>query len=427
MPQMKSRSAFGLVWVLATSGGGLLAACGSGTDGPGPVQGGGNAGNAGTSASAGTSGSGGSISGAAGAVASGGSAGSTGGNVTGGSAGAAGATSVAKCGPPEDVFSPVGKLSETGCVDPANPTKPSTGAVSYEVNSPLWSDSADKTRAFVLPAGGKIHVRDCKANAADCPNGAADDGRWDFPVGSVMIKTFAFDTKLVETRLFMHVDAADWVGYSYQWNEAQTEATLVSSDGAEAMFNTGTRSIDWHFPSQKDCLNCHNTAGGSTLGPETAQMNRMVGGMNQIDKLAALFETAPAKPYKDALVAPYASQAGTPPVTATTEQKARSYLHANCGFCHRPGGNFANFDFRYDTAFKDMKICNAETTKGAIANAPGKTKIFVPGMEMDSVMWLRMNEADPVKGRMPQVASFAVDHDATTLLGDWIQSIATCP
>jgi uncharacterized repeat protein (TIGR03806 family) len=421
MPDLKTGFACGFVWIVV--------ACGNGVDPGGPAGGAGNVGTSGAT-SAGTSGSAGSApNGAGGATgnagtASGGGAGN--GSGGGGSAGAAGATDVGNCTPPVDVFSPIVKLSKTGCVDPANPTKPSARAVAYEVNSPLWSDAADKTRAFVLPAGGKIHVRDCTANAADCPEGAADDGRWDFPVGSVMIKTFAFDRKLLETRLFMRVDTDNWVGYSYQWDEAQTEATLVSSDGAEAMFNTGTRSVSWHFPSQKDCLNCHNTAGGSTLGPETAQMNRMVGGKNQIDDMAALFETAPAKPYKEALVAPYASEAGMSPATATTEQRARSYLHANCGFCHRPGGNYANFDFRYDTPLKDMKICNAEVKKGAIPSAPDKTLIFVPGKETDSVMWLRMNEADPMKGRMPQIGSWATDTAGTTVVGDWIKSIATC-
>jgi uncharacterized repeat protein (TIGR03806 family) len=420
MLDLKMGFAFGLLWAVA--------ACGGDATPPGSAGSAGSAGNVGASGatSAGTTGAGGSaLSGAAGSA--GGPSGG-GGSSGGGSAGAAGATDVGNCTPPVDVFSPIVKLSKTGCVDPANPTKPSAQAVSYEVNSPLWSDSADKTRAFVLPAGAKIHVRNCQANAADCPNGNADEGRWDFPIGSVMIKTFAFDSKLVETRLFMRVDANDWVGYSYQWDEAQTEATIVSPDGAQAMFNTGTRSVSWHFPSQKDCLNCHNTAGGSTLGPETAQMNRMVGGTNQIDKLAALFETAPAKPYKDALVAPYTSQAGMPPVTATTEQKARSYLHANCGFCHRPGGNYANFDLRNDVLFKDMKICNADAAKGEIASAPGKTKVLVPGTETDSVMWLRMKEADPVKGHMPQVGSFVADIDGTAVVGDWIKALpATCP
>ncbi|HEY5373117.1 MAG TPA: hypothetical protein VIK01_05490, partial [Polyangiaceae bacterium] len=381
----------------------------------------------------GASGAGASSAGAGGAGASGAgaSAGSSG-AAGGGDAGASGMAGAGPtCMPPADVFSPISKLSQTGCVDPTSPSKPSASAVSYEVNSPLWSDTADKTRAFVLPAGTKIHVRDCAANAADCPNGPADDGRFSFPVGSVLIKTFAFDNKLVETRLFMHVDLNNWVGYSYQWDEAQTEATLVDGSGAEVMFDTQKRVVDWHYPSQKDCLNCHNNSAGSTLGPETAQLNRTVEGTNQIDKIATLglFETAPAKPYKAALVAPYPGQADDPPSTATTEQKARSYLHANCGFCHRPGGNFANFDLRNDTAIKDMKICNADSTKGAIENYPGKTKLVVPGKELDSLMWLRMNEPNPLKGRMPQIASLVVDQSATSVVGDWINALdtTTCP
>ena len=103
-------------------------------------------------------------------------------------------------------------------------------------------------------------------------------------------------------------------------------------------------------------------------------------------------------------------------------------MHANCGFCHRPGGNYPNFDYRYDTPFKDMNLCNADAKKGAIASASGKTKILVPGKAMDSVMWLRMNEPDPQKGRMPQIGSFVADHNGTTAVGDWINALpTTCP
>jgi len=367
-------------------------------------------------------------SGNAGAT-TGGSAGASGSGGAGGLGGGGGAGMVGTCTPPSDVFSPITKLSLTGCVDATDPKKPIARAVSYEVNSPLWSDSADKARAFVLPVGGKIHVRDCAANAADCPNGTQDNGRWDFPVGTVMIKEFMFDGKLVETRLFMHNDAQNWVGYSYEWDEQQTEATITSPDRVDLMFNTGKRTVEWHYPSQQDCLNCHNAAAGSTLGPETAQMNRMVGGMNQIDKIAALglFEKAPAMPYKAALTTPYATSLGMPQAGATVEEKARSYLHANCSFCHRPGGNYPNFDFRYDTALKDMAICNAVARKGGIASAPDKTLVMVPGKEADSLMWLRMSEANPDKGRMPQVGSYAVDADGVKAVGDWIDSLTACP
>ena len=69
--------------------------------------------------------------------------------------------------------------------------------------------------------------------------------------------------------------------------------------------------------------------------------------------------------YKTALVVPYVGQAGTPPAGATLDQKARSYMHANCSFCHRPQGQFPNFDLRFDTTLAAASICNVATKKTA--------------------------------------------------------------
>jgi hypothetical protein len=235
-----------------------------------------------------------------------------------------------------------------------------SSVVPYEVNSPLWSDGALKTRGMRLPAGGKIHVKDCAKNPAECAvldpatlkccAPTADDGKWVFPAGTVLVKNFMFpDTsrpsgfKLVETRLFIHMDRVvqvegvntEWVGYAYQWDDAQADATIVgtlvpgSDTDVSAMFHvtptTGAaqQTITWNFPSRIDCITCHmpitpttTPASGYSIGLETIQMNRTVMGdtMNQIDKFAALglFETAPAKPYKAALVAPYPGQSGSP-------------------------------------------------------------------------------------------------------------------
>ena len=229
-------------------------------------------------------------------------------------------------------------------------TRFASGAYGYEINSPLWSDQADKERAFVLPPGGKIHVADCAAQPNGCLD-AADEGKWVFPAGTTLLKSFGFDGKLVETRLLVALPDGTWVGYSYQWNEGQTGATLVASAGASASFNTGSRTVDWTYPGRRDCTECHTRSAGWTLGPETAQMNRVpitaaLGTGNQIDKLAAagLFDSAPAKPYKAALVTPYAGQLGGPPASATVTERARSYLHANCAFCHRPDGQFNSVD-----------------------------------------------------------------------------------
>lgn len=337
---------------------------------------------------------------------------------------------VGTCSPPADIYSPIEKLSLTGCVDPTDPTKLTARAVSYEVNSPLWSDSADKTRAFVLPAGGKIHVD-------------AATGKWVFPVGSVLIKNFIFDGKFVETRLFMHVDDMTWVGYGYEWeapvNGKQTDAKVVGIGGDDVMFNTGTRTVHWYYPSRADCMSCHNSVAGGSLGPSNMQMYRVNQGQttNQFDQFTqmGLFDTAPAKPADNqVLVAPYTTQLGSPPAGATLDQKARSYLQANCAHCHQPNdGNdqavFPNFDLRYGAAFKDTGICNAQVTQGMVPGSTSTT-IFKPGDPTNSVMLTRMTEPYTDQngdGRMPKIGTHVVDMQGVQLIGDWITSIKNCP
>jgi len=384
------------------------------------------------------------------------------------------------CAPPADIRCPYPKLSQTGCIDPSPfgnskvPVAMASVVVPYEVNSPLWSDGALKTRGMRLPTGSKIHVRDCAKNPMECcvldPNTLrdclppADEGKWVFPVGTVMVKNFMFPDasrpsgyKLVETRLFIHLEhvemvqgvKTEWVGYGYQWDDAQTDATIIGSlvDGSDigvsAVFHVmptmgaAAQSITWDYPSRLDCITCHmpiTPSGGNTLGLETIQMNRIAAGdtMNQIDKLAALgmFETAPGKPYKAALVAPYPGQSGSPPPTATLDQRARSYLHANCAFCHRPDGKWNGFDVRYDVPLQSTAICNALPGKGDLGVA-GAT-LLTPKAPMSSLMWLRMhappgNAMNGGAGRMPAIASKVVDTQATDLMSQWINSINACP
>lgn len=379
------------------------------------------------------------------------------------------------CSAPADLRCPYPKLSQTGCVNPKNPLQLADVVIPYEVNSPLWSDGALKTRGMRIPTGGKIHVKNCTANPAECcvqdPNNFTpgtclpdqDDGKWIFPVGTVMVKNFMFPdssqpsgNKLVETRLFIHVSEttatdggvdSSWIGYGYQWNEAQTEATVTSNyaydDVSTANFtlasaDAGTQMVTWHYPSRGQCMQCHQPitpTGGYTLGPETIQMNRIATGdtMNQIDKLAALglFDTAPPKPYDAALVAPYPGQAGSPPAGATLDQRARSYLHANCSFCHRPDGQaWDAMDLRFTTPLQNTGIC--DVMPGHPDMGAG-TLLLHPGEPTDSVLLSRM-EAPPGNadagdfGRMPAIGSFVIDTQATALISNWIQlSVTTCP
>src|SRR5262249_17493040 len=161
------------------------------------------------------------------------------------------------CSPPARIDAPIPTLSATGCMDSKDLTKLASFVLPYEVNSPLWSDSADKARGMRLPDGGEIHGKGCAKEPASCL-GAAHEGTWVLPGGTVMVKSFIFDGKYVETRLFVHFDATTWVGYSYQWDEAQTEATIVPDERVAISFDTGKRKVDWNYPSRVDCMQCHN-------------------------------------------------------------------------------------------------------------------------------------------------------------------------
>jgi uncharacterized repeat protein (TIGR03806 family) len=365
---------------------------------------------------AGSGGQGGTLGGAGGALAGSGGA----------SAGSGGAIALGPCRPPDDIDQPIEKLSQTGCMDPTDPRKMANFVIPYAVNSPLWSDGADKERGMVLPPGQKIHVKNCMLEPDTCRNGPEDDGDWLFPVGSVLIKNFLFDGKLVETRLFVHADAKTWVGYGYQWDEAQTEATVVPDETRKVMFNTGQRTVEWTYPSRYDCMLCHNKPAGYTLGPETRQLNRMENGKNLLDTLQELgaFDAPLPVPYAPALVTPYAVPEGTPPATAGNEELTRSYLHSNCAYCHRPEGDFQGIDMRLGIPFAQMGLCNAQPQKGGAGLTTGS--LLTPGKPEESVLWARVKTLDE-HDRMPQIGTYKVDEQGLKLITDWITAIAACP
>jgi len=390
----------------------------------GAVTGGGGSGGAVTSISGAPSGgallTGGSSSG--GAAAAGGSAGST----AAGSSGAGGYVPSGPCSPPLDIKQPIEKLSATGCMSASDPRQLADFVISYDVNSPLWSDGAIKMRGMVIPQGQKIHVLNCTANSAECPYGPEDDGRWVLPVGTVLVKSFIFDDKFVETRLFVHRDSKTWVGYGYQWNEEQSEATIVPDEDRTVMFDTGQRQVSWTYPSRYNCMLCHNKLGGSSLGPETRQLNRTVNGENLLDKLERLnvFDAPLPKPYLSAFPTPYDSFEGKPPEGASNEELARSYLHANCAFCHRAdGSDSGTLDLRYGVSLANTNACDKPPMKGGAGLST--YTLLTPGKPMESVLWARMQTLDD-QNRMPQIATYVVDQPGVKLISDWIGSIQSC-
>jgi len=178
---------------------------------------------------------------------------------------------------------------------------------------------------------------------------------------------------------------------------------------------------DWLYPSESQCLQCHTTAAGRSLGPTTAQLNKAhtytsTGRTaNELDTLSAIGVLSPS-------VASATSSIMTDPsdTTATLTARARAYLDTNCSQCHRPGGPTpSNMDLRSTTALSSTNACNVAPSAGSlgIANA----KIITPGDATASVMVKRVNSRDV--NAMPPLASLIVDPQGVQLLTDWINSL----
>ena len=50
-----------------------------------------------------------------------------------------------------------------------------------------------------------------------------NDGHFELPVGTVLVKSFLFNKKLLETRLFIRMSDM-WRGYSYMWADDASDA-----------------------------------------------------------------------------------------------------------------------------------------------------------------------------------------------------------
>ncbi|WP_394823332.1 PQQ-dependent sugar dehydrogenase [Pendulispora albinea] len=303
------------------------------------------------------------------------------------------------------------KLSQTGCVDPANPKNPAPGLVPYGVNSPLWSDGADKDRYLALPDTKKIHVN--------------PDGDLDLPVGTVLVKSFTLGGKRIETRLLVRHEDGDWGGYSYEWNDEQTDATLLPANKTKAVANPSGQT--WYFPSRSDCMSCHSAAAGRSLGLEVGQLNGdfVYTSTRRISNQLATFEHIGLFDASLGAAPQQLTRYPTPTMPGSElGDRAASYLHSNCSFCHRPNGlGGGGTDFRYTTSLANRKACNANPSNGNLGVPDAK--IIAPGSPGKSVLSLRVHALDAA--RMPPLASSLVDKAGAAVLDEWIASLAACP
>lgn len=293
----------------------------------------------------------------------------------------------------------------------AGAREPNARVTAYELNTALYSDGALKFRYVFIPEGQQARYNDA--------------GVFEFPVGTVLIKTFAFaadmrapaaNVRFLETRLLIR-RADGWIALPYIWNEAQTEARLspIGGDVLVSFINEAGAAIDldWAVPNRNQCKACHDRAGDLTpIGPSARNLNRDT----QLEdwRRAGLIDRAPA----EAPRVPDAFDASAP-----LEQRARAYLDVNCAHCHNPQGPAHTSGLDLSWSQREPALWGVNKRPVAAGRASGGYAFAIePGHPERSILAHRMASTDPGV-MMPELGRQLVDDRAFALMRDWISGM----
>lgn len=303
---------------------------------------------------------------------------------------------------------------------------PSLNVLPYEPASSLFADYAHKKRFVWLPTGTKANY-----------NG--DDNVLEFPIGSVLIKTFFYTnvlpsntTKIIETRLLIR-KSSGWKAYDYVWNELQTEANLeATNDGVFVPItfieNNVTRSTTYKIPSQSECLTCHKINPSQTgeitipIGPKPQNLNTTfnysTGSQNQLAKWRSVGFIGNDVPTNINSTIDYKD------TSKPLAQRARSYIDINCAHCHRDGGHCDYTPQRFNYSNINMNtfgLCLEPLF--AIEGAP---YIIKSGDANRSEIMKRINTTEG-ELKMPIIGRNLIHEEGVQLMTQYINSLPqTC-
>lgn len=322
------------------------------------------------------------------------------------------------------------------------------GVTPYTLNSPLFSDYAHKLRTVWIPEGA--------GPAAYDPMGA-----FDFPVGTVVTKTFYYpepagvepadgkvvktdptpgtttdavdslaldDVRLVETRVLVRRDDG-WHGLPYVWNAEETEATLQRTGAIVQLSLVDDDSevpLTYVVPDVNQCASCHatnhSTGAIEPIGLQARHLNTEVdlgdGLASQLDQWQALGLVTGA---------PAADEIPTVAVwdddTASLESRARAYLDINCAHCHNPVGAADTSGLFLDQTTEigpSYGICKPPVAAGG--GTGGRLVDIFPGKPDESILVYRMETTDP-GAMMPELGRSTTHTEGVDLITQWIESL----
>ena len=322
---------------------------------------------------------------------------------------------------PKDLPVPM-RLSEYGFFDGDIAWQaPAPGVTPYTLNTPLFSDFAEKLRFVRVPDGKKVPYNDSAV--------------LDFPVGTIIMKTFYYPEdardpergrQLMETRVLVH-EAEGWSAWPYIWNEEQTEAYLEVAGGTTKVEWRNQRGrkqkLDYSIPNKNQCNGCHVRHGKFTpIGPSVRQLNGRypaVGGNQLVHWRQEGFLTGGPPNITQAPRVPEWANADD----GTLNERARAWLDINCAHCHQPGGPAETSALNLNLAETDPQALGVyKKPIAAGRGSGGLTYSIVPGKPKESILLHRLNSDDPGV-MMPELGRQLIYPEAVDLITEWIKEM----
>ncbi|MCY7349845.1 MAG: hypothetical protein LH606_04155 [Cytophagaceae bacterium] len=318
---------------------------------------------------------------------------------------------------------PKEKLSEYGFFagNPADQV-PAPGVTPYALNTPLFSDYAEKFRFVQLPQGQVVAYNPTEV--------------LDFPVGTTLIKTFYYPNdfrnpakgrRLLETRLLIH-ESAGWKALDYVWNEAQTEAFLdVAGETTEVSYvdaDGKKRKHGYTIPNLNQCKGCHNRSEKMVpIGPSIRQLNGDLNYSPTTENQLVHWKNEGLLTGLPALADCPKTPVWNRPETGSLELRARAWLDINCAHCHNPSGpaSTSGLNLRSDETVP-AALGIGKTPVAAGRGSGGRQFDLVPGKPDASILLYRLESTDPGI-MMPEVGRKTTHREGVELVREWIRAL----
>ena len=333
-------------------------------------------------------------------------------------------------------------------------TNPNSGGMPYGLSTALFTDYASKYRFAFIPEGQKAVYSEHEA--------------FDFPVGTVLVKTFAMpdhtsdregNELVIETRLLI-LREGGWIARPYYWESPEEAILAITGKSIENMttnHNGEDLTFTYNVPKAASCTSCHGVvpllqgpedtrkAIFKPIGPKARFLNSdfdyngLV--MNQLsywalnDKLenlpADLEAVSKAPAFNDSVDLSMLEG-------EELHDNAKAYLDINCAHCHRSeltlpedlyagsaGGSGLQMEYNrsYEGNPGKFGVCKVPVAGGH----DDYSADVVPLDADDSYLLFRMSTNDQ-RHRMPELGRSTVHGEGVALIHKWINQLeaASC-